>query len=121
MKLYWVTTEDHDEDWFVVAQNAKKATRFFEDYEGYNRGDAAAQEVLSIPSEIATEPGWPDEDLLLAVGARYLHSDQTRVVEINGRTYCEGMLEATLNELTDDVFEQLGQERPNQTRKSTPQ
>jgi hypothetical protein len=25
MKLFWVTTDDHDEDWFVVASSLKKA------------------------------------------------------------------------------------------------
>jgi len=34
MNLYWVTTEDHAEDWFVVANNAKEAATFHEDVEG---------------------------------------------------------------------------------------
>lgn len=33
MYLYWVTTEDHAEDWFIEASNAKDATRFHEDFE----------------------------------------------------------------------------------------
>ena len=28
MNLYWVTTEDHAEDWFVVANNAEEAEPF---------------------------------------------------------------------------------------------
>jgi len=28
MCLYWVTTEDHGEDWFVVANNAQERTSF---------------------------------------------------------------------------------------------
>jgi hypothetical protein len=31
MRLYWVTTEDHDEDWFVVAPNEVEACMFHED------------------------------------------------------------------------------------------
>ena len=29
-KLYWVTTEDHDEDWFVIAQDQFQTMDFFE-------------------------------------------------------------------------------------------
>ena len=28
MKFYWVTTEDHDEDWFIVASSAEEASEF---------------------------------------------------------------------------------------------
>lgn len=35
MNLYWVTTEDHAEDWFVLARNAKEAGTLHEDMEGY--------------------------------------------------------------------------------------
>jgi len=54
---------------------------------------------------------------LLALGARFIENDQTRVVEIGGRTFCEGMLEATLNEINDDIFEEIGQKRLNKTKK----
>ena len=30
MKLYWVTTEDHDEDWFIVASSSDEAARCHE-------------------------------------------------------------------------------------------
>jgi hypothetical protein len=119
MKLYWVTTEEHDEDWFVVNSSSKEASRFHEKMEGYNPGDATAKKVLSIPNDIHAEPGWPSDELLLALGARFIQNDQTRVVEIGGKTFCEGMLEATLNEINDDIFEELGQERPNKTKRTS--
>jgi hypothetical protein len=119
MKLYWVTTEDHDEDWFVVALSSKKASRFHERMEGYNPGDATAEEILSIPQKFVAKPGWPSDELLLALGAKFVINDQTRVVEIGGRNFCEGMLAATLNEINDDVFEELGQERLNKTKKTS--
>ena len=50
MELFWVTTEDHDEDWFVVASSAEEASRFHEDAEGYDPGDATAEEILSLTS-----------------------------------------------------------------------
>jgi hypothetical protein len=47
----------------------------------------------------------------------FLLNDQTRVVEIEGRKFCEGMLEATINEINDDLFEELGDARLNKTKK----
>ena len=119
MKLYWVTTEDHDEDWFVIESSSKKASQFHEKMEGYNPGDATAKKVLRIPQNLLAEPGWPSNELLMALGARFIKNDQTRVVEIGGVTFCEGMLEATLNEINDDIFEEIGQKRPNKTKKTS--
>ncbi len=118
MKLYWVTTEDHDEDWFIIASSQKEAAKLHEDMEGYLRGDAWAEKILDIPENIPAEKGWPSEDLLLALGAKFKRDDEPRVVEIAGRIFCEGMLEAMLNELRDDVFEKCGKERLNKTKKS---
>ena len=71
-KLYWLTTEDHDEDWFVVASSAGEACKFHEDAEGYAIGDATAEEILSIPENIPAESGWPSDELLVAVGAKFI-------------------------------------------------
>ena len=119
MKLFWVTTEDHDEDWFIVADSAAEASAFHEDEEGYDRGDATAEELLVIPHGYPAEVGWPSEDLLMAVGANFISGEGTRVVEINGHKYCEGLLEQTIRELSDDVFEMQGSGRPNQTTKTS--
>jgi hypothetical protein len=120
MQLYWVTTEDHDEDWFIVASSSKEAAKFHENMEGYNPGDAKAEEILDIPENISAEIGWPSDELLIELGAKFLLNDQSRVVEIAGRKFCEGMLEATLNEINDDLFEEFGEERMNKTKKSPP-
>ncbi len=117
MKLYWVTTEDHDEDWFIVAPSPTEASQYFENFEGYNPGDAEAEEILDIPENVSAETGWPSEKLLLEVGAKFLINDQSRVVEIAGRKFCEGMLAATINEINDDLFEESGDERLNKTKK----
>jgi len=117
MKLYWVTTEDHDEDWFVVALSAEEASKFHEDAEGYDPGDATAEEILSIPENIPAEPGWPSDELLLAVGAKFIVEDPSRVIEINGRKFSEGLLESLLNEIEDNAFEERGQGRLNKTPK----
>jgi hypothetical protein len=117
MKLYWVTTDFHEEDWFVLAQNAEAAARFHEDAEGYERGDAVAEEVMDIPDEIPVERGWPPPDLLKTLGAKMIYSDLSRVVELSGRTFCEGLMDAAIYTITDNVFELLGRGRPNQTPK----
>lgn len=117
MKLYWVTTDEHDEDWFIVASSSQEASKLHEDMEGYNPGDAKAEAILDIPEKMPAEPGWPSEGLLRSLGAEFLQNDQSRVVEIAGRKFCEGMLESRLNEIIDDAFEARGEARPNQTKK----
>ncbi len=117
MKLYWVTTEDHDEDWFIVASSPEEASKYHENMEGYDPGDAKAEEILDIPENVPAKTGWPSDELLLEVGAKFLLNDHSRVVEIAGRKFCEGMLEAILNEINDDLFEESGDRRLNQTKK----
>ena len=117
-KLYWVATDDHDEDWFVIAQDEFQAMDFFETFEGYDPGEAWAEEILQIPDHISCKSGWPDHDLLVSLGAKFLHDDDIRVVEINGKTYCEGMLESEIKEITDNVYEIWNGKRPNKTKKT---
>ncbi len=50
LRLFWVTTEDHDEDWFVLAPDGESACRYFEDFEGYDREDAVEDFVARVPS-----------------------------------------------------------------------
>ena len=46
IKLYWVTTQDHDEAWFVFAESAKSARAYHEHYEGYGAGDARSRLIV---------------------------------------------------------------------------
>ncbi|WP_438006437.1 hypothetical protein WME89_48965 [Sorangium sp. So ce321] len=108
-KLYWCETDDHDEDWFVVARNADDARAFHEDAEGYDEEDARAELVCVLPlaeQAAAEKEGdhWPSDETLLACGAEFLvnvlqdganelraaMSSGSRVVRINGRVYGEG-------------------------------
>ena len=116
-RLYWVTTEDHCEDWFIVAGSAREASERHEHFEGYDDGEATAELVLDIPENLSVEKGWPAEELLETLGATFVNRDFTRVVEIAGRKYCEGLLESTIRSIDDDVFESLGQGRVNETVK----
>lgn len=121
MKLYWVETEDHDEDWFIVATSSAEASRLHELYEGYDDGDAIAKEVANIPDNCDAEIGWPGTEVLIAVGAIIHREKSPRVVELNGKFYAEGMLDAHLNELIDNIFESKGDGRPNMTSHSDPE
>jgi hypothetical protein len=120
LELWWCWTEDHDEDWFVVAGHRFEAARLFERYEGYGEGDAQAESVLTLPDEHQDERyvGWPSEELLAACGAKVLRSETPRVVEIGGVRYTEGMLQHQILKVTDDLSERQGRGRPNRTQRS---
>jgi hypothetical protein len=112
LKLYWLETADHDEDWFVIARTAREARSFFEDQEGYLRGDATSRLVLRLPKELQLESGesstlsksapthapcWPSEEIIKACGGVYLLKGDVRVVQFGERTYAEGLLEREVN------------------------
>jgi hypothetical protein len=40
VNLYWVTTDDHDEDGFILARTGRTAESYHIQYEGYEPGDA---------------------------------------------------------------------------------
>lgn len=90
MNLFWVTTKDHDQDWFVAAESPTDAAAFFEQATGYDPGAATAELVLEIPAEAPTETGWPLDHLLLALGAEFIYESIPRLVQINGQRYFEG-------------------------------
>jgi hypothetical protein len=119
LKLYWVTTEDHEEDWFVIAPNANDAASFHEDAKGYAIGDATAELVMEIPDGVEAELGWPSDDILRECGAVIFTHGPSRVVKIGDRTFSEGLMEATIRALDDDVSELLGRGRPNKTPRTT--
>ena len=117
MKLYWVITEQHEEDWFIIAETATEAAKIHEDYEGYDPGEAIAEHILNIPDEISAEKGWPPNKLLKALGAKFINDGPARSVEISGRIFCEGLMDETILTITDEVFERQGYGRLNKTPK----
>jgi hypothetical protein len=117
LKLYWCQTEDHHEDWFVVARRAKDAIRLFSAHEGYDHEDVVAEVATVLPEPLQDEKhlGWPTRELLEACGAEILRWDTPRVVELQGTRWVEGMLEHQILTATDDLFERKGKGRPNRT------
>jgi hypothetical protein len=91
-KLYWCTTPDHDEDWFIVARSAAGAAALHEEAEGYDSGDADAEFVCSLPQGFRNAPhGWPSKELLDACGMELLSEPRgPRVVKVAGRVLAEG-------------------------------
>ena len=97
MNLYWVETDDHHEDWFVVAPVPQEAEAFFESYEGYDDDTATARFVCDLDAK-GLEVDWASEELLKSLGAEIQKHQNTRVVRLLGSTYAEGMLESIVRE-----------------------
>lgn len=118
LNLYWVTTDDHDEDWFILARTGRTAESYHIQHEGYEPGDATAELILrvatdSIPGLIPRHAQLED---LQVLGFEILNPDPNgRCVRRNGRTFLEGHLESMVTELRDDAQEALGQGRPSGT------
>ena len=99
VKLYWVTTRDHAEDWFIFAESARSARAYHEDYGGYGKGDANSRLIVTdVPLNKFTNgepPCHAQMRELFAVGFEDAGSvPNQRSVRFEGKTYTEGMLEA---------------------------
>lgn len=122
LKLYWCTTPDGDEDWFIVAHKVAQAALQHARAEGYDDEDASAEFIMTLPDQLQNQGdtllGWPNHDVLRACGACFVREETPRVVELGGRTFSEGMLEHAIRQMHDDIFEASKQGRPNRTRRS---
>jgi hypothetical protein len=76
LKLYWCTTEDHDEDWFIIARSMRSARRDHELSEGYDDGDATAKLVAAVPDSLqeTAKEGWPEDDEIEACGGVFVRN-----------------------------------------------
>lgn len=92
MNLYWVTTEDNLKDWFVVANNKEEAITFQAVMQWFNHDLVNAEIVLEIPKTMYMNVGWPSMEELVSFGAKILCNEFSRVVEINGKRFCERIL-----------------------------
>ena len=99
IKLYWCTTQDHDEDWFILAESARSAKRYHEYYEGYGAGDARARLIVRDVRLTKFTNGEPPCHAqlreLFALGFEDAGSvPNQRSVRFEGKTYIEGILES---------------------------
>jgi hypothetical protein len=120
LRLYWCFTDDHDEDWFVVARRRRTARRFFAGYEGYDVETVEARRILTLPVTLQRPDsfGWPTRELLEGCGAVIERWDTPRVIGVRGHRYVEGMLEHQILQVNDDHFEYQGKGRPNRTTRT---
>jgi hypothetical protein len=68
--LHCVETDDHDEDWFVVAHDEDEAEALHEGAEGYGDGHADATLAGEVPARLGANTGWPPLELLETCGGR---------------------------------------------------
>ena len=119
LKLYWVTTPDHDEDWFILARSKRQAERFHEDFEGYPRDYTHAELILtdveSKLSKLDEIPVHPQLEDLLALGFKEILKGDIRKICLGDRVFTEGALEALIQIARDNQFEAAGEGRPNGT------
>ena len=101
IKLYWVSTDDHDEDWFIFAESARQARAYHEHYEGYDKGDANSRLIVSnvILKEFmnGTPPCHAQFQDLLQIGFQDAGAiPNRRRAGCNGEIFREGILEAII-------------------------
>jgi hypothetical protein len=110
INLYWVTTLDHDEDWFIFAKTSRSAASYHEHYDGYDSGDARARMVIARVQLQKYEQGRPPCHAqitdLLALGFEVVGSDpHRRSVRFKGECYVEGYLQALIVETSEKLRE----------------
>ncbi|NRB42615.1 MAG: hypothetical protein HRU20_29805 [Pseudomonadales bacterium] len=122
MKLYWVESFDHGEDWFVAAEKPMHAMQYFASEMGYDAVDdeISALLVCEIPSNFVVEldpfenEAFADEDMIAACGGEQkMFADQdikacfsaedldslgaeTRVVKFDQKIFVEGNVARTV-------------------------
>jgi hypothetical protein len=125
INLYWVSTGDNSEDWFIFAKTERDARRYHSDYEGFDtiRGITAELiiEDIKLPKLANGEPPvhapLPD---LKKLGFTILDPNPNqRAVRLAGRAFVEGIYEAIIMGSHDDAFESSGNGRPNRTVRQT--
>ena len=120
INLYWVTTDDHDEDWFILAKTARAAESYHVEYEGYEAGGAQAELILrraagQISGSVPRHAQLTD---LRKLGFEVLNPDPNgRIVRLGGHTFVEGHLESLVAEASDNTWEALGEGRPLGTKR----
>src|ERR1043166_1895063 len=88
--LYWVTTKDHDEDWFIIAVSRKRAAEFFENAEGYDPGDATAVFLEKLSPNKFYEEGYATYSLIKQLGHRKASKNGLSIYRKAGKILTQG-------------------------------
>lgn len=122
--LYWCTTLDHEEDWFVVARSAAEARDAFSAQAGYDRSEVRAEDVCDVPDRALAQNGHsaavpltPDLDMLSTLGGEMLTMRSPYVFRFDRELYIEGSPDVERYQRIDDALEAEGRGRPNGTRR----
>jgi hypothetical protein len=120
MKLYWITTQDHYEDWFIFAESARQARAYHEDYEGYGKGDARSRLIVRdvrLTKFTNGEPPCPAQMReLFALGFEDAGSvPNQRSMRFEGKTYTEGIQESMAVTLRENGSLQLKEASSSRT------
>jgi hypothetical protein len=124
INLYWVTTLDHDEDWFIFARTPRVAASYHEDYEGYDTYDAKARLVIANVQLPKYEQGPPPCHAhipdLIALGFEVVGTDPyQRGVRFKGELFVEGYLQSLVVQGDASLREAAVFGRPNGTKRPT--
>jgi hypothetical protein len=122
--LYWVTTLDHDEDWFIFAKTSRSAASYHEHYDGYDTGDATARLVIARVELQKYEQGPPPCHAqladLIALGFEVVGVDpHRRGVRFKGELYLEGELQTLVVQASDKLREVQNIKRSTGTKDPT--
>ena len=93
INLYWVTTKDNDEDWFIFVHSARTAAKLHEEYHGYNPNYANANLVISqVPEFVVSAVPCPaDISHLKDLRFEIVNLEPShREVCLNGTMFVEG-------------------------------
>lgn len=111
MKVFWVESADHSEDWFVVARDIEIAVNLFSNEMGYDifKDEIIATEVCPLADSLSYPVAdFLDNDGVLACGGEFLdfHDEdlleffdedfvktvagETRIVRFGDKVYMEG-------------------------------
>lgn len=126
-RLFWCTTSDHEEDWFLVADSVEHAAKAFAEERGYAAEEVQATCLAGIPPNFSREfclrrtdrkaTASADLRLLRDVGAEILRARSPSVVRLHGEIYVEGTPDIARNKQLDDALEAVGRGRPHGTRR----
>jgi hypothetical protein len=99
VNLYWVTTPDREEDWFIFARTSRSAADYHEQYDGYDPHDAKARLVIA-DVQLPKYEQWPPPchaqiPDLVALGFDVVGADPyQRRVRFKGELFVEGCLQS---------------------------
>jgi hypothetical protein len=112
VNLYWVTTPDHDEDWFILARSPESAAEFHTSYEGYDSERAEAELILPSVVGVVLDQPEPHNKVYWTSYPRHAQLEDLqkfgfaivndgkvssrRIVRLAGRTFQEGDLEVAV-------------------------